>query len=298
MSVLAVVAGHELLASRRLRSPRVLMSMFVAMVAAASFIGWLTQRTVSGVYRQVLADGLTAQPDPFASVAPMYFARNTVIYVVMIGTLMAAVLGVQSALRDRRAGTADLVLTRPPGVRVVLAGRLSGLAVLLAGVVGASTLASWIAISLVVGAPVSVADSFRLVAWGGVTWVLLVGFAALGMWAGLHVRRETSALVAPVVAWAVIAFVIPQLGTAARPVSLLNPVATPPQTTGVFHMLSYLTGPASITEHFKTLSTAILEGPAWGLPVGSLAVVLVFAAVMVGAVLLTPAARLRGASDD
>lgn len=119
MSIVAVVARHELLASRRNRAPQLLVAMFVGMVAFSSYIGWMTEHTVSGIYRQVLADGLTTQPNPFTDVAPLFCARNTVIYVVMIGTLMAAALGVRSALRDRKATTADLVLTRPRHARAV-----------------------------------------------------------------------------------------------------------------------------------------------------------------------------------
>ncbi len=298
MSVLTVVARHELLASRRNRAPQLLVVMFVGMVAFSAFIGWMTQHTVSGIYRQVLADGLTTQPNPFLDVAPLFFARNTVIYVVMIGTLMAAALGVQSALRDRKAATADLVLSRPASVRGVLAGRMIGIGGLLAIVVAASTVISWASISAITRAPLGAGDSARLAEFGLLTWVLLVGFAALGVLGGLYVRRETTALLAPFVAWAVIAFVLPQLGTAARPVSLLNPVAAVPQTSGVFHAVSYVTGPLSVTEHFKTASSAILEGSSGGFPVASVAVIAFFAAALCAAVVATSPSRLRGGTSE
>lgn len=38
-----------------------------------------------------------------------------VIYVLLIGSLMAIVLGAQATLRDRKESTADLVLSRPVG---------------------------------------------------------------------------------------------------------------------------------------------------------------------------------------
>ena len=298
MSVATVVARHELLASRRNRAPQLLVGIFVGMVAFSSFIGWMTEHTVSGIYRQVLADGLTTQPNPFAQVAPLFYARNTVIYVVMIGTLMAAALGVQSALRDRKATTADLVLTRPAPVRALLAGRLMGIGLLLAAVVLASMIMSWVAISAITRAPLGVGDSIKLLEFGLLSWVLLVGFAALGVLGGFYVKKETSALLAPFIAWAVIAFVLPQLGTAARPVSLLNPVAAVPQTSGVFHAVSFLTGPLSVTEHFKKASSAILEGSAGNFPVASFAIVGAFAAVLVVAVVLTNPSRLRGGASE
>ena len=297
MSVLTVVARHELLASRRNRAPQLLVAMFVGMVGFSSFIGWMTQHTVSGIYRQVLADGLTTQPNPFVDMAPLFFVRNTVIYVVMIGTLMAAALGVQSALRDRKAATADLVLTRPSPVRALLAGRMIGIGALLAVVVAVSSVISWVSISVITRAPLGAGNSARLAAFGALTWVLLLGFAALGVLGGLYIKRETTALLAPFVAWAVIAFVLPQLGTAARPVSLLNPVAAVPQTSGIFHAVSFVTGPLSVTEHFKTASSAILEGSA-GTPVASGVVIAVFAAVLVAAVVVTNPSRLIGGASE
>lgn len=298
MSVAAVVARHELLASRRNRAPQLLVGMFVGMVAFSSLIGWLTETTVSGIYRQVLADGLTTQANPFTDVAPLFYARNTVIYVVMIGTLMAAALGVQSALRDRKATTADLVLTRPTPARSLLAGRMMGIGALLAVVVAVSTAISWAAISVITHSPLGAGDSLKLIEFGLLTWVLLVGFAALGVLGGLYVKKETSALLAPFVAWAVIAFVLPQLGTAARPVSLLNPVASVPQTSGVFHAVSYVTAPLSITEQFKTASSAILEGSSGGFPWLAFAVVGLFAAALVAAVVATPPSRMRGGASE
>ena len=298
MTVTAVVARHELLASRRNRAPQLLVAMFVGMVGFSSFIGWMTQHTVSGIYSQVLADGLTTQPNPFVDVAPLFFARNTVIYVVMIGTLMAAALGVQSALRDRKAATADLVLTRPASVKALLAGRMIGIGALLAVVVAVSSVISWASIGVITHAPLGVGDSLRLAEFGLLTWVLLLGFAALGVLGGLYIKRETTALLAPFVAWAVVAFVLPQLGTAARPVSLLNPVAAVPQTSGVFHAVSYVTGPLSVTEHFKTASSAILEGSTGGFPVASLAVIAIFTAALVAAVVVTHPSRLRGGASE
>ena len=51
--------------------------------------------------------------------SPLYYARNAVIYVLLIGSLMAIVLGVQATVRDRKASTVDLVLSDrsppPPG---------------------------------------------------------------------------------------------------------------------------------------------------------------------------------------
>lgn len=92
-------------------------------------IGWLTHQTVTGVYEKVLADGLSTASNP------LYYARNAVIYVLLIGSRIAIVLGVHARLRDRKAATTDLVLGRPVA-SVARLGLLAGLGVVLAELQG------------------------------------------------------------------------------------------------------------------------------------------------------------------
>jgi len=297
VSEFRAVVAHEILANRRSRAPQLLIGVFVGMVAVSAVIGWITTNTVSGVYDQIRANGLTSQPNPFTDVSVLYYARNTIIYVVLVGSLMAIALGVESALRDRKAATADLVLSRPVHPRVLLGGRVGGLATVLGLIVGSGTLVSWISLSLVQGASLSVPLTARLLAFGILTWAFLVGFAAAGVLSGLYLRRETTALLAPFVGWAILAFVLPQLGTAARPVALLNPVAQVPRTSGIFHILSYLTNPLSVTEQFKAVSSSLLEGPPGPSPFPAVALIVAFSAAMTIAMLATPLRRIRGGID-
>ncbi|WNM23905.1 ABC transporter permease [Demequina capsici] len=298
MSTVATAARHELLASVRAKAPYALVAAFLGMVAASTFIGWRTTVTVTAIYQQVLADGLTTQPNPFTDVSPLYYVRNTVIYVLLIGSLMAATLGVQSALRDRRAETAALIGTRPVDQRAVRAGRLAGLGILLAGLVAITELITWISVSAVVGTPLTGSETLAVAGFGVLTWLLLVGFAGIGVLSGRLLRRERTALLAPVVVWAVIAFVVPQLGTAARPVSLLNPVPLPAQASGAFAWLSQALSPLAITEHFKTSSAALLGSPYTGSALVSALVVAGFACIALAAAILIRADRTTGGTHE
>src|SRR6202011_2729170 len=104
---------QELLCARRERLPQILLVIFLAMVALSNFIGWATNHTVTNVYNQAVKQSLTTAPNPFTGVSPLFYARNTVVYIVLIGALLAIVLGVQSMLRDRKAKVTDLLLSRP-----------------------------------------------------------------------------------------------------------------------------------------------------------------------------------------
>lgn len=150
MNAFLASARHELLNNRRSRTAHLLLVVFVGMVAASSVIGWLTNSTVTGVYEKILAAGLTSAPNPFSHVFPLYYASNSVIYVVLIGALMAIVLGVQATLRDRKAATIDLVFSRPVSPAARLLGQLAGLGVVIAVVLAVSMAISWALISVIV----------------------------------------------------------------------------------------------------------------------------------------------------
>ena len=299
MNTFLVSARHEMLNTRRARTAHLLVIVFIGMVIASSVIGWVTNQTVTSVYEKVVADGLTTAPNPFTGVPPLYYARNAVTYVLLIGSLMAIVLGVQATLRDRKAATTDLVLSRPVGSAIRLLGQLAGLGVVLAAVIGISFFVSWVIISIINGAPLGWADTGRAIAFGLLSWVLLTTFALLGMLTGLRSKHETTALLVPFVIWSAVAFVLPQIGTAARPVSLLNPVPAVSSTGGYFDVVSTITGPLSLTEQFKRASSIVLQDTTvTGDAASSILILLAFLAVMTVVVVATPRNRMRSGLNE
>ena len=299
MSGILVTARQELLSLRRERLPLVLLVVFVLMVSASSLIGWLTNTTVNSVWQQTVQDGLTTAPNPFAQVSPLFYARNTVIYLVLIGALMSIVVGVTSAMRDRKARTVDLVLSRPVSVPAYLAGKLLGIAAWLGLILLAVALITWTGISVIMHAPLGATDSVRLVAFFAMALPLLLAFVTLGLLSGIHASRETTALLVPISIWSLVAFILPQIGTSANPVSLLNPVPAVLVPGGAFDTLNAVLRPLSITEQFKTASGVILNDPlvTGGLP---LALVVITLAVVAGIIasLATGRDRIRGALRD
>jgi ABC-2 type transport system permease protein len=299
MNPVLASARHEVLSTWRSRTAHILLYVFIGMVLVSSFIGWTTNRTVTSVYDQISAEGLTDQPNPFLNASPLNYARNAIIYVILIGALMAMVIGAQSTLRDRKAGTSALVLSRPISTVARLFGQLAGSALVLAAVLAISFFASWVSIGIIDGAVLGPEGSARLTAFALLSWVLLLGFLIIGMLAGLVSRNETSALLVPFVIWSAVAFVLPQIGTAARPVALLNPVPHPPATGGYFDVVAAITSPFAITEQFKRASGDLLQdrlanpGDVW-----ASAYIVAFFVLMLVILLVTPRDRLRRPLDD
>ena len=291
---------QELLCAKRERLPQVLLAIFLAMVAVSCFIGWATNHTVTNVYNEVVRQGITTAQNPFTGVSPLFYARNTIIYIVLIGALLAIVLGVQAALRDRKAKVDDLLLSRPVSTPVYLGAKLTGLCLWLFGILVVSALINWLSISVIVSHVLSLQDSVRLILFYIVAWLFLVPFVTLGLLSGLYARRETSALLVPIVIWSVLTFVIPQLGTAEHPVSLLNPVPAQIVSHGFFFQVNQsVLGPLSLAEHFKHLSGVILQdSQVRGSSTKSQIVVGSFALVSVATLLSTKRTHLRNELNE
>ncbi|ALO66679.1 hypothetical protein AS189_09460 [Arthrobacter alpinus] len=294
------VIGQELLCTARERLPQLLLAVFVGMIAASAFIGSSARASVTGVYREVLSQGLTTAPNPFDTFSPLYYARNTVIYIVLIGALLAIVIGARSTLRDRQARTTDLILSRDVHTSSYLGAKLTGLALFVLLLLAAATVINIGCVSVVTGHILSLSDGARIAGLYVLAWLFMVPFVALGMLAGLYSSSATSALLIPIVLWSVMVFILPLLGTAAHPVSLLNPVAAPPAAqTGFFAFTSSLLGPLSVGEQFKHVSALILTDPqATGTMTGGFLTISAFAVVACIAVALTRRDRMRSELHD
>jgi ABC-2 type transport system permease protein len=299
MGTLITVIRYEILSAMRDRLPRTLMIVFLGMIAASSIIGWLTNQTVTALYNLVLADGLTTAANPFSGVSPLRYMSNTVIYMILIGALLASVAGVQASLRDRKMNTADLILSRPVSTVGFLAGKLLGQGTWLAGVLLVSAVTNWISISVITGSVLDPTGGAKILFFYGIGWVFLMGFVSLGMISGLRSATESTALLMPILIWAVMVFVVPQLGTAAHPVSLLNPVAAPPTQGGFFQLMNNFLGPLAVGEHFKTASSFLLDtGQSASMASLSFAVIVIFALVAAAVLLVTPRNTLRSALHE
>jgi ABC-2 type transport system permease protein len=259
MSNILATAKFELLSLSRDGGPRLMIGIFLAMMAISSLIGLLTNLTVSDVWQTISQQGLTVAPNPFQDVSVLYYARNSVIYIILIGGLAAIISGVTSGLRDRQAHSLDMILTRQISTRGLLLGKLLGVSAWLTIALGAALSLIGIVLSLIAQRPLDWSEIWSLVALFAAGLPLLAGFAGIGLIFGVTTRRESTALVSPIAIWALITFVFPQLGTAARPIALLNPVSAVATNGGPFDLLNAVFSPVAFVEQFKNIAASLLD---------------------------------------
>jgi ABC-2 type transport system permease protein len=296
MSAVLTVVRQEIKSAFRERLAIALLVVFLGMTLASAAIGWSSHHTVMSVYNETVLQLGRDVPNPFANVSTLEVVKNTIIYIVLIGALLAVVVGVRAGVRDRKAGVTDLVLSRPVGARSYVAGKLLGLQAWMGIVLVAALAVSWLSVWVISRTPLGIAGTGALVGFFALAWVFLLPFSIMGLIAGSRSRHESTALLVPILIWVAITFAIPQLGTAQNPTALLNPVPSAASTTDLFFKVNHaVLQPISITEHFKHLSGVIMQlrditSTAW---VGDILSVVLVAAFCGSVLLLTTRSSMR-----
>jgi len=249
---------HELLSSFRSKSPQLVVSVFLVLTSISSMIGWLTVRNVTKIYNDIVSQNLTTAPNPFTNVPSLYYMRDSLIYVVLIGSLMAIILGAQASLRDRKSNANELIKTRNVNLVHRILGQLTAVGSIIILLEIVALLTSFISIWVIQKTPLSIGAIFSLIGYGAVSAIFMIAIAAIGFTFGTISKSEESSLLYPIVGWAVLTFTIPQIITSTHPVALLNP--TPAVSTGTGLAQSVINGisPLAVMENFKAIANAIL----------------------------------------
>jgi ABC-2 type transport system permease protein len=249
---------HELLSSFRSKSPQLVVTVFLVLTSISSIIGWLTVRNVTKIYNDIVSQNLTTAPNPFINVPSLYYMRDSVIYVVLIGSLMAIILGAQASLRDRKSNANELIKTRNVNLVHRILGQLSAVGSIIILLEIVALLTSFISIWVIQKTPLNIGAISSLLGYGAISAILMIAIAAIGFAFGSISKTEESSLLYPIVGWAVITFTIPQIITSTHPVALLNP--TPAVSTGTGLAQSVINGisPLAVMENFKAIANAIL----------------------------------------
>jgi len=260
--VIATIASHQVLSLRRQRVFLAMLATLLTMTALAGVLGWSSHQTIVRVYDQAVkllaSTGKPAPPNPFLLKPTLSLLSNMVVYIPLIGALLALIVGHLSIVDDETNGTGRLVFSRQISRTSYVLGKIASAAIVLAVVLAAS-LAVSVAALLVVNRTIAGADLGRLLLFYGLSWLYLMVFALIGMVTVLMTRRRSIALLSAMGAWLVITFVIPQFTSGLRPTQSLNPITDPASTSQTFFKITSKFRPYSIVEQYKQASGQILQ---------------------------------------
>ena len=238
-----------------------MLATLLVMSALAGVLGWSSHHTIVRVYDEavkLLAEtGQPAPPNPFTLKPTLSLLSNMVVYIPLIGALLALIVGHLSIVDDETNGIARLIFTRQLSRTSYVLGKIASAAVALAAVLLASFAVSALSV-LFVNHTITASELSRLALFYGLSWLYLMVFALIGMVVVLINRRRPIALLVAMAAWLVITFAIPQLTSGLRPTQSLNPITDPVSTSQTFFKITSHARPWSLVEQYKQASGHIL----------------------------------------
>ncbi len=264
MSSTAVIARQHLRLLSRSHTFLLMLVVLLGMTALSGFIGWSSHATILRVYdetvRTLTAAGKPVPPNPFAYKPRLSLLNNMIIYVPLIGALLAIVIGSMSITGDRQAGVTRVIFSRPVRRSSYFWGKVAGSAVAGTVIMAACLLLSVIGLTLINQGLPTASELLRLTLFYALSGLYLLLFALIGLVAALLTRSQSLGLFAAVAVWALITFATPQFTSGLRPVASLNPVTDPVAVShsGFFRATSKAK-PIAVNEQYKALSTRLLS---------------------------------------
>jgi ABC-type transport system involved in multi-copper enzyme maturation permease subunit len=265
--IIKTIAISEFQALSRQKTFVLLLVIFLSMALFSTYIGWSTKNTILKVYDETVktmaAGGITEAPaNPFLNTPALAILKNMVVYVFLIGSLLAIIVGYSAFIRERRAGVARIIFSRPISRDAFMFGKMGGILLVLAVVMAASFLISVFSASLVYSRLLSGTELFLLFVFYGISLEYILIFALIGLFFAIIATSDSLALLIPVMIWMLISFVMPQLTSALDPTALLNPtnIQTAFPQSHFFRTAQAIIQPFSIAESYKIIGRTLLEG--------------------------------------
>jgi ABC-type transport system involved in multi-copper enzyme maturation permease subunit len=258
-----VIAHNEVMSLVRERTVLLLLVIFLFMTFLSAYIGWSSHHTIQQIYlasvEQLQIQGKEVPRAPFADTTPLSLLKNMIIYIVLIGSLLAITIGHDAGMRERKAGVVKILFSRPVSKTEFLTGKIAGLIIVLGTTMllaaGVSTVSSAML------ANITTHDVIMLLVFYGFSLIYLLGFALLGLSFSLVEENDAMALLIPVIIWLSLAFVLPEFTSALYPTGSLNPTTSQMAISHgtILQAISDAVKPFSIAEHYKEMGSYLLE---------------------------------------
>jgi ABC-type transport system involved in multi-copper enzyme maturation permease subunit len=261
-----IVAKNEFKTLFKEKTFIILLIIFILMTIFSTYIGWSAKNTIINVYLETVKElslkGIKEiPPNPFTGIPDLSILKNMIVYVFLIGSLLALVIGNNAFIRDRRSGVLRIIFSKFISKQTYIFGKIVGIFETLLFVIFISFLLSLFSTVLISGHFLTPIEILKLSEFYAISLVYLFIFSMVGLYFAIDSDGESIALLIPVIIWVIITFVIPQITSSLVPTALLNPTniqAVAPHSN-FFHILQIVIRPFSISESYKEISGILLE---------------------------------------
>ncbi len=265
MPTTLIIAGAEIRALFREKTMYSITGVFLFMAAMSAFIGWSTFTTTDAVYQASVvylhANGISSIPEnPLRSVPTLASFDNLIVYMLLIGALLAIIIGHRSIMRERRSGILQVLFTRPIKKGSFVFGKILGLGTVLFGIVCITAIISIASSVFLPFQHLNTGDIAHLLMFFLLSLLYMLFFALCGLFFSIVTKSESLALFIPICIWVGITFVLPELATGLTPTALLNPVTMLqlPALEGFFNTAQHVLFPVSLSWHYTIMSGELL----------------------------------------
>jgi ABC-type transport system involved in multi-copper enzyme maturation permease subunit len=261
-----IVAKNEFKTLFKEKTFIILLIIFILMTIFSTYIGWSAKNTIINVYQETVKElslkGIKEiPPNPFTGIPDLSILKNMIVYVFLIGSLLALVIGNSAFIKDRRSGVLRIIFSKFISKQTYIFGKIVGIFETLLLVIFISFLLSLFSTILISGHFLTPIEILKLSGFYAISLVYLLIFSMVGLYFAIYSDGESIALLIPIIIWVLITFVIPQITSSLVPTALLNPTniqAAAPHSN-FFHILQIVIRPFSISESYKEISGILLE---------------------------------------
>ncbi len=261
-----IIAKNEFITLFKEKTFILLLIIFILMTLFSTYIGWSAKNTIINIYQETVKE-LSLEgageipPNPFIGIPDLSILKNMIIYVFLIGSLLALVIGNNAFIRDRRSGVLRIVFSKYINKQSYIFGKIIGIFETLIIIIFITFLLSLFSAILISGHFLTAFEVLKLSGFYSVSLIYLMIFAMVGLFFAINSSSESTALLIPVIIWVLITFVMPQITSALVPTALLNPtnIQTVTPQGNFFHIIQIIVRPFSISESYKEIGGILLE---------------------------------------
>jgi ABC-type transport system involved in multi-copper enzyme maturation permease subunit len=261
-SKIGLMAGNDLRFLLRENVLRLALGIFVVMAIASSYISWSSQHILEVIYQEaikMIPPGSPVPAFPVDATPALSILKNMIIYVVLIGSLLAIILGHAIGTRDRKAKTLRVLFSRPITRGDFFLAKVTALASSL-GLITLFALLTTLVSLIILNKTFSSAWLGNLFLFYLVSYLFMLGFGLLSLGFGLREQRSAQALLIPIMLWIIVIFALPELGSALFPTGSLNPILPPTDVlqSPALQLIHKIVYPFSVSEQYKALSSSLI----------------------------------------
>lgn len=212
---IVVIARKEIADAFRNRLVVIALIMLLSLALVAVGLGAVQVRARVTEYDQsvqILRDLGRTEIPPMPDLNPLAVSKNFVNYLAMVGALLAIILGNRTIVKERTAGTLQLILSRPVYRDQFLTGKVIGNAALLAGMLVVVGLVTIGAVGVIGGVWLTLDQVIKLMLTMVMSWLYMLIYFLLALLLTLLLPKGNQALLVTVIVWLVFAFIFPQIG--------------------------------------------------------------------------------------